>query len=182
MTCVYLLQRSMGSIFSREYLEKSDTVSDGSNGDLDQGNLSVTEIARRIVELDEKESKNVEKMEHDHKREENNMMEEYKKNRDETIKKHADQIKKFRSEIEENKLVLGKKLNDLLGRSVDNTLPSCPVCYETMKPPVQIFSCRNGHLVCSSCKPRVEKCYCQELFMGRAIAMEQMIRKLLDIE
>merc|ERR1719347_945987 len=119
MTCVYLLQRSMGAVFSREYLQKSDTVSDGSNGDLDQGNLSVTEIARRIVELDEKESKTVEQMEHDHKKELNNMMEEYKKNRDETCIKHAHQIKKFRSENEKNNLVLGKKLHNLLGRYLE---------------------------------------------------------------
>merc|ERR1712142_977780 len=60
-------------------------------------------------------------MEHDHKRELNNMMEEYKKNRDETCIKHAHLIKKFRFEFEENKLVLGKELYDSLGRYLEKS-------------------------------------------------------------
>ena len=27
----------------------------------------------------------------------------------------------------------------------------CPVCMEVMEAPLQIFSCTNGHLICSEC-------------------------------
>ena len=62
-------------------------------------------------------------------------------------------------------------------------IPECPVCMEELKPPVQIFNCYNGHLICSSCKPRVtnNRCHCRAHYMGRATAMEQLIRQLLGI-
>ena len=27
-------------------------------------------------------------------------------------------------------------------------VPECPICFEEMAPPVRIFQCRDGHLVC----------------------------------
>lgn len=41
------------------------------------------------------------------------------------------------------------------GRSILNLL-ECPVCLDTMKPP--IFQCQNGHSVCSNCKPGLSIC------------------------
>jgi hypothetical protein len=62
-------------------------------------------------------------------------------------------------------------------------IPECPICMESMRPPLQIFSCNNGHLICSICKPRMNgiMCHCQEMYMGRATAMEQMVRQILGI-
>lgn len=34
----------------------------------------------------------------------------------------------------------------------------CPVCYQEMAPPKTIFQCAEGHPVCSSCKPRMNRC------------------------
>ena len=58
--------------------------------------------------------------------------------------------------------------------------PSCPVCFETMVPPVRIFTCGNGHLICSSCQPRMRQCYCEARYTGRATAVEQMLREMQD--
>ena len=59
--------------------------------------------------------------------------------------------------------------------------PTCPVCYETMKPPRRIFQCNNGHLVCEVCKnqPQLRGCpTCRQPIMGRATAMEQFLADL----
>jgi len=63
-------------------------------------------------------------------------------------------------------------------------IPECPVCMEDLKPPRQIYTCGNGHLICSFCRPRVTTgmCHCRSMYCGRATAMEQIIRQILGIE
>ena len=59
--------------------------------------------------------------------------------------------------------------------------PECPVCYEPFSPPRRIFQCTNGHLICENCKasPQLKVCpSCKNIFMGRAIAMEQFLADL----
>ena len=59
--------------------------------------------------------------------------------------------------------------------------PECPVCYEPFSPPRRIFQCTNGHLICEQCqaKPQLKVCpSCKNVFMGRAIAMEQFLADL----
>ena len=34
--------------------------------------------------------------------------------------------------------------------------PDCPVCFELMSPPTRIFHCGAGHLVCGTCRPRLQ--------------------------
>jgi len=64
-------------------------------------------------------------------------------------------------------------------------IPECPICLESMRPPLQIFNCSNGHLICSACMPRMSTmnrmCHCQQNYVGRATAMEQMVRQILGI-
>ena len=62
-------------------------------------------------------------------------------------------------------------------------IPECPVCMDELRPPLQIFTCGNGHLICSICLPRVttNRCLCQAMYTGRATAMEQIIRHILGI-
>jgi hypothetical protein len=60
--------------------------------------------------------------------------------------------------------------------------PECPVCLEAMPPPTQIFNCLNGHLECGPCKEKVTKCsICKEPVIGRATAMEQMLRTIYGV-
>jgi len=72
-------------------------------------------------------------------------------------------------------------LQQELFKRISSLQPSCPVCFETMIPPVKIFTCGNGHLICSTCQPRVGKCYCEARYTGRATAVEQMLRDMRDI-
>ena len=61
------------------------------------------------------------------------------------------------------------------------SIPECPVCLEDLKPPLKIFNCRNGHLICSVCKPKVNICTnCREEYTGRATAIEQMLREMFN--
>lgn len=65
---------------------------------------------------------------------------------------------------------------------LDEVIPECPSCTEQMKPPVNIFNCPNGHLICSDCKPNVPKNLCIECrtpYAGRANGMEKIIRNLV---
>merc|ERR1712130_942136 len=59
-------------------------------------------------------------------------------------------------------------------------VPECPVCFEDMAPPVQIFHCVNGHFVCGACKPNVRECpTCRNQTAGRAHGTEEMLKASL---
>jgi len=74
-------------------------------------------------------------------------------------------------------------LHELMFKRCPSLNPSCPICLESMvSPPIRIFNCGNGHLICSICKPKVKECYCKAKYTGRATAVEQMIREVFDIE
>ena len=66
--------------------------------------------------------------------------------------------------------------------SLSSLLPTCPICLEAMKPPLKIFNCKNGHLICSSCQPVKSICFCKSKYRGKATAMEQMVGKILSIQ
>jgi len=60
-------------------------------------------------------------------------------------------------------------------------IPVCPVCLEEMIPPTRIFQCRNGHLVCETCKSGLKPCICpkcRQEMTGRATDMEDFLRSL----
>ena len=76
-------------------------------------------------------------------------------------KEHQANQEEFAREIEE-------ELNKLLSQEADieeeadqtqavqPSAPQCPVCLDTMTPPIRIFQCGTGHLVCASCRPRLQ--------------------------
>merc|ERR1712098_571685 len=67
-------------------------------------------------------------------------------------------------------------LQEVMLKRCPSLNPSCPICLESMvSPPIRIFNCGNGHLICSICKPKAKD-------TGRATAVEQMIREVFDIE
>jgi len=66
---------------------------------------------------------------------------------------------------------------------LDRVIPECPACLEIMSAPKRIFGCRNGHLVCSLCRPRLRNCtVCSENYSGRETTMEKLVRKLMNSE
>jgi E3 ubiquitin-protein ligase SIAH1 len=50
----------------------------------------------------------------------------------------------------------------------------CPVCLEYMGPPITF--CENGHNICSSCRPELERCpTCRQTFLkARNVALEKL--------
>ena len=63
----------------------------------------------------------------------------------------------------------------------------CSVCLDEMKPPVKIFQCQNGHVMCESCKnhPTMKKCpTCRHGLdaMIRNIGMEKLGRSYYNAQ
>ena len=131
-------------------------------------------------------------------------IEEFSRMQDEEIKiikeKYRKQKKKF---LESNKLEISAKEKDqteheLLEREImskllqslsvpvpEEQVPECPACMEMMKPPLLIFNCPNGHLICSICKPQVPGNLCTECktpYAGRANGMEKIVRRLMNLD
>ena len=68
--------------------------------------------------------------------------------------------------------------------SDSSVIPVCPGCMKEMWPPVEIYNCSKGHLICSVCKPKVYMNQCKQCgaeYTGRSFAMEKMIRQILGI-
>merc|ERR1719391_831885 len=60
-------------------------------------------------------------------------------------------------------------------------LPECPVCFDQMAPPTNIFQCANGHLIGAQCRLSLEPCICPRCrsdIPGRATDMEQFLRTI----
>ena len=63
----------------------------------------------------------------------------------------------------------------------------CPVCMEVMEAPLQIFSCTNGHLICSDCLKSGSLTACpmcredfKKLVPKRRAKMEELLVLILD--
>ena len=59
--------------------------------------------------------------------------------------------------------------------------PECPVCLDQMLPPLRIFQCRDGHLICEICRDGLQATKCPECrgtMTGRATGMEQFLRTI----
>jgi len=119
------------------------------------------------------------------------------------LEEQKQQLEQQKQQLEEHKARSGAELAEIQKKkeslktmmrqqvvvgndSLCNLVPECPVCYERMNPPMQIYTCGNGHVICSVCKEKVKEtgnnmCIncCGAVYTGRATAMEQMIRQIL---
>jgi len=120
--------------------------------------------------------------------EQKHMLEEQKQ----MLEKQEQLLEKQKQMLEEQKQTREKQKQMLeeqkqLEEHIRSLVPECPVCYERMNPPMQIYTCWNGHVICSVCKVKVEEtgnmCInrCGAVYAGRATAMEQMISKIFGI-
>ena len=125
-----------------------------------------------------------------HKKEKSKLRETQNCQMDELVAKHKDEVDQNRKNSSKNtkmKQKLQEELQSRLASVLPNPtsfIPECYVCLERMKPPLEIMNCNNGHLVCSVCFPKlqVKNCgQCNSAINGRATAMEQMIRQLLNV-
>jgi len=173
-----------GSEHSVVESKKNKSISEGATFTKEQINkMTRGEIAQELDNEEEKKNILAGKQ--------GGMKTRHVKESEELAKKQKEEIKSLHEQIDKNK----RKINDLekvmqsrLECPRGPKIPECPACLEEMSPPIEIFSCRNGHLVCGKCKPlvteiRADMCMtCGTVkYMGRATAMEQMIREMFDI-
>ena len=107
---------------------------------------------------------------------------EQKRSKD-ALKEALEKVEREEAELMRRKEALTAALLERAGPSL---VPECLVCLVKMEPPLQIYTCSNGHLICHICKPRIcgNLCVtrCQGSYTGRATAVEQIVRKTLGIE
>ncbi|KAL0923798.1 hypothetical protein M5K25_004571 [Dendrobium thyrsiflorum] len=62
---------------------------------------------------------------------------------------------------------------------IDPDVLDCSICFEPLRPP--IFECRNGHIACSYCCPKLlNKCHfcCQPIGRHRCLALEKVVESI----
>ena len=75
--------------------------------------------------------------------------------------------------IEEKK----RQLLAIVGKGRQQAL-ECSICMEEMMAPVQVYRCKNFHLICGTCKPSTTTCMTcndREGYRFRSVSVEQMI-------
>jgi len=156
----------------------------GENIDFPEATASLA--ALRLISED-KEKIQAEKtlLEEDLAKKERELEEKYKKDLKElqAISKLEIEVKEKRlTELREKGEEERMKLKESLGFD-GSLIPECPVCLDRMAAPRQIYNCSEGHLVCGDCRPRVRRCaVCRGRYTGRATAMEQVVRRIMNIE
>merc|ERR1712098_134358 len=84
----------------------------------------------------------------------------------------------LRKEMEEEKRKITIEKQNL------SNILQCPVCLDTCKPPLQIWQCREGHILCESCYSRRELKSCPQCRMSlqgnvsRSRVLEELAIKL----
>jgi len=58
--------------------------------------------------------------------------------------------------------------------------PQCPICFDPLGPPGQVFQCGNNHLLCGACRPQIQECpsKCGQPMAGRAYGTEAILGQL----
>merc|ERR1719427_708121 len=82
------------------------------------------------------------------------------------------------------KTVVQLKMLKTFGTFRPVKIPDCPVCLLPMLPPLKIFSCKRGHVICEKCKPRVVANTCVVCRSPggqavRALAVENLINEIV---
>lgn len=78
-----------------------------------------------------------------------------------------------------NTKLISSSVEDGLNQCLPDVL-ECPVCFECMEPPIRL--CRNGHSICSKCRPRLNNCpTCRRtILLTRNFALEKLAEQCLE--
>lgn len=78
-----------------------------------------------------------------------------------------------------NTKLISNSVEDGLNECLPEVL-QCPVCYECMEPPIRL--CKNGHSICSKCRPRLNNCpICRRtILLTRNFALEAVAEQCLE--
>ena len=84
-----------------------------------------------------------------------------------------------RSFLSVNTKLISSSAEDGLNVCLPEVL-ECPVCYECMEPPIRL--CRNGHNICSKCRPHLSNCpVCRRtMLLTRNFALEAVAEQCLE--
>merc|ERR1719431_1050660 len=83
-----------------------------------------------------------------------------------TLDKLKQQLEGHKARSEAELTEMQKKKEDvktMMGQRGDGNdslchlVPECPVCFERMIPPMHIYTCWNGHVICSFCKEKFKE-------------------------
>ena len=162
----------------KNYLRKNSNTTDDGNEKEKLEDLNLKEVAEMHADKSVMKGKTM----GGNKRQLEILETDNKRKQDESLETIESDYKRKKYEILATNDVEDKKVFTDNAKTKKAFLPTCPVCYETIQPPLHIFTCSNGHLICSSCKPKVSMCSCQAMYMERATVMEQMVRMILNIK
>jgi len=156
-------------------------------------------LRRRLAELELGETQSLETRLKEKKQNLEKTKSEYRKQREAArveIVKLEQQIKLLQSEEDKKCVDLEKEIENLAAeiankkrgerpeknKDIESCL-QCPVCLDVCKPPLQVWQCPEGHIICGSCVDRPELRVCPQCRMtlsgklSRNRALEDLARK-----
>ena len=141
----------------------------------------------RMEKLKARHKENLLELRRKHDKEIKNLEDEQSKERDELMKKGQNLINQVTEDINEEETCknnIGKKLKRKYKDQDNDDIPECPVCLTAMIPPLEIYQCHEGHLICSDCRPRWREerkgcatCRDRRGYESRCRYVEDMIQK-----
>jgi len=158
---------------------------------------------QELEELKRNQEKRVQETKRENQTKEQNLMKENKKRLERVKKENKERISQLKEENEKSisalhglnqeqmALVVVKHAEEEERNAAEMRtphtnnrpeVPECPVCFNEMVPPTRIFQCRDGHLVCETCKLGLAPCICPECrqeVIGRATGVEKLLRSLV---
>ena len=96
-------------------------------------------------------------------------------------KRIANLESRLESRLEASTESIKMKIEDNTNKNNNIAKPRCPICFDEMSPNTKIAQCISGHLLCWSCKEKMEdkECaFCEEPVNGRAFGMEAYLRTI----
>ena len=96
-------------------------------------------------------------------------------------KRIANLESRLESRLEASTESIKMKIEDNTNKNNNIAKPRCPICFDEMSPNTKIAQCISGHLLCWSCKEKMEdkECaFCEEPVNGRAFGMEAYLKTI----
>ena len=107
------------------------------------------------------------------------ILEENERENAEMISRHLDEDEDVYDQSDDDNFETGEETRkEEAGGNQESSAPECPVCYEPMSPPLHIYQCARGHLVCGTCRPQIVECPTRcgkPLLEDRAFGTEALI-------
>ena len=104
-----------------------------------------------------------------------NIVRELKKNVESRVKQNDSLEKKIKAATELNDESLQKHLEELK----DEISDICDICNEPYLPPVRIYQCIEGHILCEECSEKLKHCpFCQKEYPNPRIRNRAMEKKI----